>query len=808
MNHALTTALILAAPLAAQRTTQGLHVTDLTVEVKVEDGVASTSLIETIRNDGPRDAEADWILPLPEGAVADGFTMTVDGKRMTGEVLPATDARGVYERIVRQRQDPGLLEYMGRGILRARIFPIPAGGQVEVAVTYRHVLPEVAGQRRWSFPVRAVGVGGRAPEQVALQVEINSKRAIHNTFSPVAGLEIVQKGDHQVLASFEGPASALSAGELVLQYGLSDQEFGLDLLSTRADGDEEGTFLMLISPRRDLDRQVIIPRSITFVLDTSGSMAGHKIEQAREALCFFLNSLRPEDSFNVTPFSTEARPFFEAPVPATPKNVTHALKRADHLRASGGTNIVDALEGSLRTIDEASERVPILVFLTDGLPTIEEKKPRRILARARQANLARARVFVFGVGNDVNTHLLDTLAAENGGTRDYVRANEDIEVKTSELFRKLSRPVLTDLQLEVDGVQLSRVVPHDLPDLFAGGRLTVFGRYRGQGPCAIRLSGRVGDTLREYVYESTFVETSLAQLDFLPSLWAERRVGVLLDAIRLNGTDAELVQEVQRLGREHGIVTPYTSHLIVEQGLALGDGNGGRRGPGNAVPPGGGGGGFGGPSSPGPAGPASPGASARPRSGGPTTPGGGIPSPNLGRIAERLQAAGVLPADAAPAELQALARQVASELHAADRALRGLGRDHSGSRAVDDSAYLARLIDGPLTGSDDFFLGRRPQSDAARLAELFLRSVRDRVFALRAGVWTDDQLLDEREPARPRVKVVAFSAEYFELLRAKPALVPYFAFSSRLAVLHEGVIYEVSPAPGREVPGKEVPGKG
>lgn len=809
---ALFVVLALSSSLLAQRRSPDLRVTDLSVEVSVIDGVATTTLRETIRNDGAHQAEADWILPLPEGAVADGFTMTVGGVVMQGEVLGSDGARQVYERIVRRRRDPGLLEYLGRGCLRARVFPIPPRGEILVEVTYRHVLPVIAGQRRWSFPVGAVGIDGRAPEHVSLQVSIQSRRAIHNAFSPVAGLQIIQKDDHEVVGSFEGHAAALPDQELVLQYGLSDQEFGLDLLTTRADGEEEGTFLIMLSPRRNLEEQQVIPRSITFVLDTSGSMAGRKIRQARGALRFFLNSLRPEDHFNVTPFATEAQPFFDAPVPASAENVAAALKRADGLAAMGGTNIVDALEVSLRASGQTASHVPILVFLTDGLPTIREKRPDRILARAREANLTGTRVFVFGVGDDVDTHLLDTLAAENGGTRNYVRQREDIEVKTSELFKKLSRPVLTDLSLEVDGVELSRVTPHELPDLFAGGRLAIFGRYRGSGPCAFRLSGRVGDEAREYVYEGTFADSSVAQLDFLPSLWAERRVAVLLDAMRLNGSEKELVDEVRRLGREYGIVTPYTSHLIVEEGLALGPG--GFPGPsspesfsgaGDAVSPGSGGG----PTTPGPSSPGAPGARRRPPVGAPGgAPGAGSttraadPNADLDRIAARLRDVGVLPADASPAELRELATEVAREMIAADRALRGLGAQQTGRTAVEDSAYLGRLLAGPLTGSDDFFLGRGARSASSDLAERFLRKVSDRMFVLRAGVWTDRQIPAESKKRRStpsRVSVEAFSKEYFELLHAKPVLVSYFAFSSRLAVLVGGVIYEVRPAaPSKE----------
>ena len=778
----------------------GVRVTDLKIDVRVVDGIATTMLRETLRNEGPRQAEADWILPLPEGAVADEFRMTIDGVQVSGEVLGADRARDVYETIVRRLRDPGLLEFMGRGCLRARVFPIPPQSEVLVEVGYRQVLPEVAGVRRWSFPIAAAGVEGRAPEQVVLDLSITSRRPIRNAFSPLSALQVITKGDHEVRASFEGRPDALLERELAVLYGLSEKEFGLDLFSTAVTGEQEGAFLMLISPKRDRTGAPPIPKSITFVLDTSGSMAGRKIEQARGALRFFLSSLRAGDRFNVVPFATEAEPFFAAAVEATAEHVAKALKKVDQIEATGGTNIVQALGTALRT-SGSEVHVPIVVFLTDGRPTIEEKNPARILNRVGEWNAERSRIFVFGVGNDIHTGFLDTLAGDNGGTRNYVCENEDIEVKTSDLFGKLSRPVLTDLELSVEGVELKSVVPARLPDLFAGGRLVVLGRYRGEGPQAIRLTGSVAGQRRQYVYEGDFAQDPVKDFDFVPSLWAERRVAMLLDEIRLNGVDDELIGEVRRLGSQYRIVTPYTSHLIVEEGLQLGAADMRRSGaspapgsPGGASAPGtpatgssryrsggGGGGGGGAPGSPGPARPGSPAARAQ--------------SPTLDQIAERLSDSGVLPRDATKEDLRSLARTVADEIRTAERALRGLGRETTGRTAVDDSAYLARLLDTSemVTGSDEFFLGTGKKKNLAALLLRFTRKVGDKVFVLREGVWIDRALRDP-ESAPQKVEPVvleAYSQPYFALLRAKPKLAPYFAFSERLAVVYEGVVYEV-----------------
>jgi Ca-activated chloride channel family protein len=754
-----------------------VRMTQMVVRVTVVDGVATTKLEQTWRNDGGGEAEATWILPLPSGAVADAFTMTVNGVPMAGDVLGADEARAVYESIVRSRRDPGLLEFFGRGCLRARIFPIPARGEVKVDVGFRALLPERLGVRNWSFALDAAGHEGLAPERVVLDLSIRSRKPIKNAFAPLAAIQVIQKDDHEVRASFEGAPAALAGSELAVYYGLSEAEFGLDLLTHRGASDGEGTFLMLISPKRDWQRQEVLKKSIVFVLDTSGSMEGKKIEQAKNALKLFVQSLAADDLFDIVPFATEPEPFFGARVPATPEKVAEALGRIERVTAAGGTNIDGALAAALRGAGADDGRVPIVVFLTDGEPTVGETAPEKILAAVRAGNAGKARVFVFGVGNAVNTHLLDTLASENGGARDYVREEERIDEKTRALFAKLSHPVMTGLELAIDGLAPSKVVPAKLPDLFAGDRLEVFGRYAGEGAHAIRLSGVVGGARREFVYEGTFARETTAETAFVAPLWAERRVGVLLDAIRLNGPNPELIGEVERLGREYRIVTPYTSHLVVEPGLRRlafvpGTGRDPHHGPGDSVPPGAGA----------PA-PGSPGGAPPSR---PATMGGEGFSVGVGRssdgdgldeLARELSRRGVLPTNAPEEQLVALARTVAQELQESERALSALGYAGTGKKAVDDSIYLARLMAGRRT------------SEPNSLARLFTRRVADKTFVLRGGVWVD-QACGENPPAERR-RVEAFSADYFALLASKPALAPYLALSSRLIVKLGSDVFEI-----------------
>jgi hypothetical protein len=540
-----------------------------------------------------------------------------------------------------------------------------------------------------------------------------------------------------------------------------------------------------------------MPRTIVFALDVSGSMVNRKMEQARASVRFFVSALQPEDEFNVVPFSTEAQPFFPAPVKANAANLAEALRRLEQLEAAGGTNFEDALRISLKGMRADPGRVPIVVLLTDGLPTVGECAPGKLLELGRTCNQVHARTFVLGVGDDVNTILLDRMAEEYGGTRTYVRPNEDIEVAASSLFGALSHPVLTDLELAVDGVQVERVVPRRLPDLFHGGRLIVAGQYRGAGPCKVRLTGTVAGERKTFDYDATLSAQPVAAFDFVPVLYAERRVAALLDEIRLHGDDPELVGEIQRLGTEFNLVTPYTSHLIVEQGLSVSM-TSSFRGPGDTGAPGAPG--AGGPGTPGPSGPTAPGPAA------PGTPMGG-PGAAATRggsgpaeidvvevLAQRLREAGVMPESAPPTELRKLAQQVASEMRSSAAGLQGLGRDASGRKAVDDSVWLEqRLKTGAVqAGSSDFFTGSGTRTSAQDLLALFTCKVKDKTFVLRKGIWMQRELAD-KELATERVVLEAYSKPWFDKLAEQPALRPYFAFSTRLVLELDGVVYEVKP---------------
>src|SRR5206468_4922656 len=212
----------------------------------------------------------------------------------------------------------------------------------------------------------------------------------------------------------------------------------------------------------------------------------------------------------------------------------------------------------------SSDRPLVVIFLTDGLPTIGITSEDQIVGNVKKNSGGNVRVFCFGIGHDVNTHLLDRIAEDTRAFSQYVLPEEDIEVKVSNFFAKIKDPVLTNPTLAFTGdIRATKLYPSPLPDLFKGEQLVLVGRYGGAGASAVVIEGTVNGAKRKFSYDVKFASEP-TEHDFIPRLWATRRVGYLLEEIRLHGENAELKDEVTELARKYSIVTPYTAYLIVE----------------------------------------------------------------------------------------------------------------------------------------------------------------------------------------------------------------------------------------------------
>ena len=544
------------------------------VTVTIEDQVATTRVEQEFLNECDWEVEGTYVFPLPEGAAVSEFIMWVDGVPVEGEILEADEARQIYEEIVRQRRDPALLEYVGRDAVQARIFPIPPGGSRQVELEYSQVLPVENGLVRYVYPLNTEKFSARPLEDVSVHVEIRSQNAMHALYSPTHQdrVYIERDGDYRATVGYE-ESDLLPDQDFELIYTVSQDDVGLNLLSYRESASDdgrrpelaEGFFLLLVAPTVEVDEGHVIPRDVILVLDTSGSMEGAKIEQAQEALVYVLEHLNAEDRFNVIAFSTGLQQYARELRPAA--EAGEAADWVRRLEAVGGTDINRAL---LEAMAQVGERPTVLIFLTDGLPTEGVTEIEQILSNIESAAPDNARLFPFGVGDDVNTILLDTLAEQQRGAAGYVRPDERIDEEISSFYAKISTPVLADIELDFGDVLVEDTYPYPLPDLFAGTQLILTGRYREGGATRITLSGNVNGERREFVYEGNF--RAEGGDDFIPRLWATRKIGYLLTQIRLHGERQEWVDAIVELSVRYGIITPYTSFLIEEEHILTEEG--------------------------------------------------------------------------------------------------------------------------------------------------------------------------------------------------------------------------------------------
>src|SRR5258705_2189063 len=550
---------------------RALPIKSIKIDTKIVSQVATTHVEQVFRNDTDATLEGTYFFPIPEAASIAEFAIWDGDRRLVGEVRSREEARRIYDEIVRRRRDPGLLEYAGKDLFQASIFPIIPHSDKKLEITLAQVVRADGGTVAYRYPL---GTGRQLASigSVAGRIEVESKEPRRNVYSPTHVIDVKHSGGRRSVVSFESE-SGKEPQDFQLFYTISKEDFGLTLLTHREAG-KDGYFLMMISPKEDWSDQEYSAKDVVFVVDTSGSMAEEgKMEKARAALLYGIRILRPQDRFNVISFAGEEHLMESGLVSADEQGRRRGETFVKALRPVGGTNINQSLLTSLAQF-EGGSRPKILVFMTDGVPTVGETNVTRIVENVNAARKTDVRLFTFGVGYDVNTTLLDKLASQNGGVADYVEPKEDLEVKVSSFFAKVNYPVLTDLRLDMAGVQTDLVYPRALPDLFRGSPIILIGRYRNPIDLdfvRLQLGGSANGNSKNFMYNNLRFPMREDANDFLPRLWATRRVGWLMEQVRTNGEQQELRDEIVDLGTRYGIVTPYTSYLALEPNVTARD---------------------------------------------------------------------------------------------------------------------------------------------------------------------------------------------------------------------------------------------
>jgi len=533
------------------------------VRMTVRDQVASVHIDQEFVNTGKGMIEVEYLFPVPPGAAIDAMTLVVDGKEFAARLLKADEARKIYEEIVRRKKDPALLEYAGFGLYRTRAFPLEPGRPAKVIVHYEYLCKKDRDLVEVWYPLNTEKFSARPIKDVKVTVDIKAKADVTSVYSPTHDLNVDRKDPRWVIATYHAK-DTLPATDIQVFYRAADEDISATLLSYLPEADRDGYFMLLCSPNPRSGAQRVVPKDVVIVLDRSGSMSGEKIAQAKDALRFILKNLNDEDRFNVIPYSDLVETFFEHLVAADEKNIEEALDRLDRIEASGGTNIHEALTTSMKVATQDGSRPRYIIFMTDGKPTVGKKDEETILADTKAANTRDVRVFAFGVGYDVNVRLLDKLVMQNHGKSDYVKPKENIESKISSLYSKIRNPVMTGIEVAIEGAKLRDIYPRRIGDLFEGDQLVLVGRYSGSGTKTLVVTGTYEAKQRGFEYPVDLSDKCDARFAFVERLWAVRRVGYLMDQIQLNGESQEIIDDLVKLSEKYGIMTPYTSFLADE----------------------------------------------------------------------------------------------------------------------------------------------------------------------------------------------------------------------------------------------------
>lgn len=558
-------------PVLTGRVTFGLRLEAADIKVDITDQVAKTYITQTFVNDTDRDLAGTYLFPLPDDTTFSSFSLHIDGKPVEGKILEAQEARQEYEQIVRRMVDPGLLEYADNKTVRARIFPIPKHGTKKVELEYTQLLKAENGLLKYKFPLKTEGEAAPA-DDIKVTVKLNSKQGLRTIWSPTHAVDTTRNTDFSAKVAYAAK-DVTPNKDFMLYYSVSDKEMAANLIAHKNSG-QDGFYLLTLSP--PVEAKTNIGRDIVMVADTSGSMAGERMEQNKKALKYFVNSLSTLDRFSIVEFNTDVETFKPTLVAVDPESKKAALAFIDDLEARGGTNIGDALRTGATILDQTSDRPAYLVLMTDGEPTVGETTVEGLM---KTVNAKRdIRLFDFGVGYDINTKLLNKLAEAHHGLAQYVEPDESIEHALSSFYQKIKAPVLSNVKIAYNGVTVKDVYPREVKDIFAGNQVMMLGRYKDGAPSSVQVTGTVNGVQKAYSFPVRFAETE-ADHTYLPRLWAMRRIGHLTEVAQENGNNREVVDEIIALSKKHGIISAYTSFLVTEPGHVMSTTrNGGRNG--------------------------------------------------------------------------------------------------------------------------------------------------------------------------------------------------------------------------------------
>ncbi len=556
------------------------------VNVIIEDGFAITRVEQVFFNPHNQDLEAIYSFPVPEKAAVAEFTVWIDGKPVTGEVLEKKQARQVYESEKAAGRDAGLTEKDEYKTFDIHVSPVRASQDTRIRFVYMQPAHVDTGIGRYVYPLEEGGVdeqklsfwtaNEKVKEKFSFKLQLKSAYPVEALRLPNQPQSIAKQtgsGDWQVELS-----SAAVAGNNVMegqnmQAGANQAVFTLDkdlivywrhqaglpgsidMVTYKPEAADKGTFMLTVTPGDDL-KQITEGNDWIFVLDISGSMQG-KYTTLVDGVQRALTKMRPNDRFRIVLFNSSARELTSGYVNATFENVKHYSQELLQIKPGSGTDLYSGLKKGLRSID--ADRTSAIVLVTDGVANVGETAQRKFIELLRKKDV---RLFTFVMGNSANRPLLDAMTKTSNGFAMSISNSDDIVGKILEATNKVTHESLHGVKLSISGVKTSDLTPENLGSLYHGQQLVVFGHYWGEGMADIRLSGKISGAKKEYRSQIEFPSTNNTNPE-LERLWAFASIEDMMEEIHNFGEDADIKQAVTDMAIEYGLVTDYTSMLVV-----------------------------------------------------------------------------------------------------------------------------------------------------------------------------------------------------------------------------------------------------
>ncbi|MGS2724793.1 VIT and vWA domain-containing protein [Porticoccus sp. GXU_MW_L64] len=555
------------------------------VNVVIEDGYAITSVEQVFYNPNSAELEAIYSFPVPEKASVGEFTYWIDGAPVTGEVLEKKQARDLYEREKSQGRETAITEQDEYRTFDSSVYPVRANQDVKIRLVYIQPVHVDHSIGRYVYPLEEGGVdeqklafwnySDEVSEAFSFNLKLRSSYPIDTLRLPKHPQAVATSSSPQQwqVALTNSSASSASVDEeatttvvpQVVQRLDTDivvywrHQKGLpgsiDMVAHKPDASGRGTFMMTVTPGDDLAR-IEQGRDWVFVLDLSGSMQG-KYSSLVEGVNKGLQQLNPSDRFKIVLFNNSARELTPGYVMATPQDVSHFTQQLANTPASGGTNLYAGLQKGMRGLD--ADRPSALVLVTDGVANVGVTEKKRFLKLLEQQDV---RLFTFVMGNSANRPLLDGMTKVSNGFAMSVSNSDDIVGQLKLATEKLTHQAFHDIDVHIKGVKVEDMEPARLGSLYRGQQLIVFGHYRGDGVADVTISGKVSGQPKAYKTRITFPETAELHPE-IERLWAYAAIEGLQDQIDYLGEDSDSKQAIVDIAREYGLVTNYTSMVVV-----------------------------------------------------------------------------------------------------------------------------------------------------------------------------------------------------------------------------------------------------